>query len=130
MDSNFCDDVPSSYERKVYTTYINSAVQPETEDYREYSTMDNFPTTLASLGVEISGNRLGLGTNLFSSEETLIETYGKEQVNTGLKMKSKFMDELTKDIVVENAKKVQEEEKAEAEEKKLLQISRFQIMMH
>lgn len=81
MDSNFCDDVPSSYERKVYTTYINSAVQPETEDYREYSTMDNFPTTLASLGVEISGNRLGLGTNLFSSEETLIETYGKEQVN-------------------------------------------------
>ena len=30
-------------------------------------------------------------------------------------MKSKFMDELTKDIVVENAKKVQEEEKAEAE---------------
>lgn len=60
MDSNFCDDVPSSYERKVYTTYINSAVQPETEDYREYSTMDNFPTTLASLGVEISGNRLGL----------------------------------------------------------------------
>ena len=119
MDSNFCDDVPSSYERKVYATYINSAVQPETEDYREYSTMDNFPTTLASLGVEISGNRLGLGTNLFSSEETLIETYGKEQVNTGLKMKSKFMDELTKDIIVENAKKVQEEEKAEAEEKKI-----------
>lgn len=34
-------------------------------------------------------------------------------------MKSKFMDELTKDIVVENAKKVQEEEKAEAEEKKI-----------
>ena len=92
--------------------------------------MDNFPTTLASLGVEISGNRLGLGTNLFSSEETLIETYGKEQVNTGLKMKSQFMDELTKDIVVENAKKVQEEEKAEAEKKKLLRISRFQIMMH
>ncbi len=43
---------------------------------RTYTTFDNFPTTLAAMGVTIEGNRLGLGTNLFSSEQTLSERYG------------------------------------------------------
>ena len=35
--------------------------------------MDMFPTTLASLGAVIDGDRLGLGTNLFSDKPTLAE---------------------------------------------------------
>ena len=48
--------------------YINSAVNPVNNMKRTYTTMDNFPTTLAAMGVKIEGNRLGLGTNLFSEE--------------------------------------------------------------
>ena len=40
--------------------------------------MDLFPTTLAVLGVDIEGNRLGLGTNMFSDVPTLQERDGKE----------------------------------------------------
>lgn len=52
--------------------------------------MDLYPTTLASLGVKIDGDRLALGTNLFSNENTLIEKYGLEYVNNELKKTSKF----------------------------------------
>ena len=103
MDSDFCENIDDDYERKVYTAYINSSVQPEDSEWRrEYSTFDNFPTTLASLGVDIQGNRLGLGTNLFSTEETLTELYGVEYVNEELMKKSELMDELTADIDEDN----------------------------
>lgn len=99
MDSDFCKDIDDNYDRKVYTAYINSGVEPENPDWRrEYSTFDQFPTTLASLGVEIEGNRLGLGTNLFSSEYTLTELYGVDYVNSELLKKSELMDRLTEDI--------------------------------
>ena len=113
MDSDFCDDVPDTYERKVYTTYINAPVQPENNNYREYSTFDQFPTTLAALGVEIEGNHLGLGTNLFSNEITLIEKYDTDVVNAELEKQSDFMDELTKNI---KAVPRVEEKKEETEE--------------
>ena len=54
--------------------------------------MDLYPTTLAALGVNIEGNRLALGTNLFSDEETLIEKYGLEYINNELMKTSKFYD--------------------------------------
>ncbi|SEL81773.1 Sulfatase [Butyrivibrio sp. ob235] len=94
MDLNYCDDVDVSYQRKVYTTYINSAVTPETDKRREYSTFDMFPTTLAAMGATIPGNRLGLGTNLFSSEDTLLEEFGKNSFNLYLQEKSVFLDKL------------------------------------
>lgn len=96
MDSDFCEDVESDYIRKVYTVYINSAVEPEKPDlYREYTTFDQYPTTLASLGVEIEGNRLGLGTNLFSGEWTLVERYQRDRMETELNRKSQFMEDLS-----------------------------------
>lgn len=99
MDSDFCEDIDDSYERKVYTAYINSAVQTADPQWRrEYSTFDNFPTTLASLGVKIDGERLGLGTNLFSNTMTLTELYGKDRVDSELQKKSGLMEEFTKDI--------------------------------
>ena len=99
MDKDFCEDIDEDYTRKVYTTYINAPAQPEKSTYREYSTFDNFPTTLASLGVEIDGNRLGLGTNLFSYRDTLTEVYGRDVVNNELSKKSQLMDSLTEDII-------------------------------
>ena len=43
--------------------------------------MDMFPTTIASLGATIEGDRLGLGTNLFSGEQTLAEKLTFDQLN-------------------------------------------------
>lgn len=96
MDTDFCDNVDPSYERRTYTCYINSAVTPEDPDRRrDYSTFDCFPTTLAALGVEIDGDRLGLGTNLFSDTDTLTEEYGYDYVNEEMGKRSEFMDSLS-----------------------------------
>lgn len=98
MDSDFCSNISADYQRKVYTAYINAPIETDSSGYREYSTYDIFPTTLASLGVKIEGNRLGLGTNLFSNTPTLCEEFGTSYINRELRKKSKLMDELTSDI--------------------------------
>ena len=104
MDSNFCEDIDSDYTRRVYTTYINSAVQADDAAMtRSYTTFDNFPTTLASMGVEIAGDRLGLGTNLFSDTLTLTETYGIQRMSDELQKESKLMQELTSTIDKDSA---------------------------
>ncbi len=94
MDSDFCDDVDKDYERKVYTCYINAAAEIQTNEKRNYTTFDIFPTTLASLGVQIQGERLGLGTNLFSYALTLSERYGLQIEKSELKKKSRLIEEL------------------------------------
>lgn len=78
-----------NYDRRVINLIINSAVEFTKED-RKYSTMDLYPTTLAALGAKIEGNKLGLGTNLFSDEITLIEKYGIGYINNELKKLSRF----------------------------------------
>ena len=95
MDSDFCRYVPDTYDRKVYTTFINAAQEPQDPDrVRAYTTMDQFPTTLAALGCTIEGDRLGLGTNLYSSRDTLIEEYGFDEVTAEMEKRSNFMIEL------------------------------------
>ena len=93
MDSDFCGGVDDNYKRKVYTAYIN-ADATSVSAKREYTTYDNFPTTLAALGVQIEGDRLGLGTNLFSSIQTLVERYGYETEQKELQKKSDVIDKL------------------------------------
>jgi hypothetical protein len=97
MDSDFCKQVDLSYDRKAYAAIINGVESPEEERMREFSTLDLFPTTLAALGVQIEGNRLGLGVNLYSSEQTLIERYGVEEVNAAFERKSVMMEYLNQD---------------------------------
>lgn len=80
-------------DRNVYNAFINSAEEPVKETNRQFTTLDFFPTTLASLGVEIEGERLGLGTNLFSDVPTLAEEYGYEAFFEELNLKSLFYDE-------------------------------------
>ncbi len=94
MDSDFCKDVDPSYQRKVYTVYINSALTRNNHAVRQYSTFDDFPTILASLGAEIEGNRLGLGVNLYSDEPTLVEQYGIKYLNKELTKQSDFISKL------------------------------------
>ena len=127
MDRDFCDNVPKSYQRKVYTVFLNSAVTIEEKKEREYSTFDYFPTTLAAMGVEIPGERLGLGTNLFSKEPTLTEKYGKKEEKKELEKRSDFMIRLggiDKDTAFkqkeekELRKKKEKEIKLEEEKKK------------
>lgn len=52
-----------------------------------------FPTVLTSMGVEIEGHRLGLGTDLFSGEKTLFEQEGRFYVNEELNKRSNFYNE-------------------------------------
>jgi len=84
------DKYDGSTNRKVYNAFINSAVEPVQEENRMFTTMDFFPTTLASIGVQIEGDRLALGTNLFSDRETLSEQYGYEELFKQLSYKSLF----------------------------------------
>ena len=126
MDRDFCDNVPKSYQRKVYTVFLNSAVAIEEKKEREYSTFDYFPTTLAAMGVEIPGGRLGLGTNLFSKDPTLTEKYGKKEEKKELEKRSDFMirlggidkDSAFKQKEEKELKKKKEKEKKLEEEKK------------
>ncbi len=90
--ATFCDGADEDYVRKVYTAYLNSSVEAARDDWREYSTVDNFPTTLAAMGAKIEGDRLGLGTNLFSSLDTLTETVGREAVDEELSKASRWME--------------------------------------
>ena len=70
----------------------NAAVQPVNMKNRKFTTMDIYPTVLASIGAKIDGERLGLGTNLFSDVPTLAEEYGYEQMFAELNKRSRFYD--------------------------------------
>ncbi len=90
MDVDYYEGLDDS--RFVYNAYINSLAEADEEatQNRQFSTLDFFPTTLAALGATIEGNRLGLGVNLFSKEETIIEIYGLDYVNEELAKYSAF----------------------------------------
>lgn len=90
MDSEFLEDIDEDYVRTIYNCIINAPIHPEREKNRAFGTFDMFPTTLAAMGVEIEGDRLGLGTNLFSGEKTLTEQYGFEALEEELQKTSEF----------------------------------------
>ncbi len=83
-------NVDESYQRRVYNCFINSPVSSEHSKNRTFTTLDMFPTVLSSLGCEISGNRLGLGTDLYSGEKTLAEIYGIKKIKKELSKSSEF----------------------------------------
>ncbi|SEG28325.1 phosphoglycerol transferase [Eubacterium ruminantium] len=110
MDTDYCDKVPKSYQRKVYTCIINPAIKPADPDKeRAYATIDIFPTALAAIGVDIDGDRLGLGTDLFSEKETLIEKYGLEKVEDKFNCGSKLMEKMFNGIYKSPSKSQKQE---------------------
>jgi phosphoglycerol transferase len=89
MDTYLVDGL-SYYDRTVYNCFINSAVTTGRMTNREFTHMDIFPTVLAAMGYEIEGDRLGLGTNLFSDQETLAEEMGFDTLNTEVSKSSDY----------------------------------------
>ncbi len=90
MDPDFMKTLDKDYVRTVYNCIINAPVKPVQEKNRLFATFDMMPTTLAALGVEIEGDRLALGTNLFSDKKTLTEEFGFEMLDKELQKKSEF----------------------------------------
>ena len=81
---------PRDTKRRIYNLFINSSVEEKNTTNRVFNTMDFFPTTIASLGAEIEGDRLGLGTNLYSNKKTLLEEYGYKEYTKEIKKNSKY----------------------------------------
>lgn len=86
---NFTDD----YQRTQFNLILNPApnvanISEARTFNRIYANYDYFPTILASLGVEIKGDRLGVGTNLFSKKDTIFEEYGFEFADNEMSKKS------------------------------------------
>lgn len=92
MNTYSFDEIDPTYQRGVYNVFINSAVDTDCNKNRNFTTFDYYPTTLAALGVKIDGERLGLGTNLFSCKETLSEEYGNDYIDERLMEKSLYYD--------------------------------------
>ena len=113
MDSDFCNDVSEDYERSVYNVFINLPEDLDTSfektHNREFATLDMFPTTLVAMGVKIEGDKLGLGVNLFSDEQTLTEQYGRDGLDKELMKKSKFYDMLINDVDIDALQKKRKE---------------------
>ncbi len=77
MDTQLIGKELEIYDRTMYNCILNSAIEPKSSTKnRTFTSLDIFPTTLAAMGFEIEGERLGLGTNLFSDLPTLCEASG------------------------------------------------------
>lgn len=93
MDTDLVAGVPTE-ERKIYNCFINAAKtasMPASE--RTFTQLDMFPTILSAMGFEISGDRLGMGTDLFSGTPTLTEELGYDYFSTELQKQSAFYKE-------------------------------------
>lgn len=82
------------YQRMVYNCFINAAAQTDNVQNRTFTAMDLFPSTLAAMGCRIDGDRLGLGTNLFSDTPTLAEELGLQGFETQIAMASDYYEEV------------------------------------
>lgn len=91
MDAAYFDrNVEPDYDRHMYNCIINSVAETDNTKERIFTPMDMFPTTLAAMGCTIEGDRLGLGTNLFSDVPTLAEKYTLEYLNEELGKSSEY----------------------------------------
>lgn len=93
MDKKFFKDFDPNYERTIINLILNAPVTTDNVQNRQYAPFDMFPTILSTLGVEIEGDRLGLGTNLYSNKKTIIEEQGLDTVNSGLGENSNFFND-------------------------------------
>ncbi len=99
MDTKFFKNFDETYLRTTFNLILNPApnvtdIPKERTQNRWWYNGDMFPTILASIGVKIEGDRLALGTNLFSDTPTLFEENGGkegwEKINEEFNYGSKF----------------------------------------
>ena len=94
MDNGYFQrNVEDSYQRLVYNCFLNAAAEPVKTTHRTFGAVDLFPTTLAALGCTVEGDRLGLGTNLFSGTPTLAEKIGIRKFESELEKASDYYTE-------------------------------------
>ena len=77
-------------DRYVYNCFINPRNKPVKSSGRSITSLDNYPTMVYAIGGNIKGDRLGLGTNLFSSNKSLPEKYGIDKFSKEIKKSSTF----------------------------------------
>ena len=90
MDAVLVDGVDWG-ELGIYNCFINAG-SSDTVAWRDrqFTALDIFPTVLSALGYDIQGSRLGLGTDLFSSQRTLAESLGVNVIDEELMVQSNF----------------------------------------
>ncbi|QOR45813.1 sulfatase-like hydrolase/transferase [Trueperella pecoris] len=96
MDREFFANWDKSYNRTVVNVILNPVqgtdLPASITKNRQYATFDFYPTILAAIGAKIDGERLGLGTNLFSGVPTLVEKDGADLLNEEFVKRSLFYD--------------------------------------
>ncbi|TLG77109.1 sulfatase-like hydrolase/transferase [Culicoidibacter larvae] len=96
MEQEYFKTLDPNYERRTFNAYLNldqTKVAGVKNKDRLFNSMDVFPTVLSAMNVDIKGNRLGLGTDLFSGQQTLYEKFGTDFVNAELAKKSPYFFE-------------------------------------
>lgn len=91
MDAEYIErNIPEAYDRRVYNCFINPVPTAENCKERDFCSLDMFPTILSAIGCSIEGDRLGLGTDLFSPTPTLCEELGADRLDVELSNYSDF----------------------------------------
>lgn len=91
MDSSLVAEANDLGARRLYNCIINSDCSADLGiQNRVFTSLDLFPTTLSAMGFQIEGDRLGLGTNLYSETPTLAEELGIEYLDNELGKYSAF----------------------------------------
>lgn len=99
MDGALFKEVDDNFIRTTYNLILNPepsvlAHAKENRFYnRKWANFDMMPTIMAALGFNFKGDKLGLGTNLFSDLPTLYESMGYEEVTDLLICNSRFYNE-------------------------------------
>ncbi len=90
MDTNLTENV-EYLNRTIYNCFINCEENSNINAInRDFTPMDMLPTTLSAMGFEFDGNRIGLGTDMFSGEFTLAEELGFEYFNEEISKYSQY----------------------------------------
>lgn len=84
MSSQLLTNMKSDYIRTPYNCIINSVTSSQNTKNRLFNVIDMYPTILTSIGATIDNNKLGIGTNLFSNQQTILEKYGLDYINNEL----------------------------------------------
>jgi len=92
MDTHLVGDT-AYFDRTMYNCFINSQATPVNTQNRVCTSLDMFPTILSAMGFTVEGERLGLGTNLFSSLPTLPEKYGYDWFEEEMNKPSDYYEE-------------------------------------
>ena len=86
------------YERKQFNLILNpdpsvANVDESKTRNRLWANWDMYPTIVSSIGGKIEGEKLGIGTNLFSGQKTIFEENKVVPTNKELEKKSKLYNE-------------------------------------